>query len=329
MKKMLSLLLAAIITVCAAFACAAETETDDSFTVNDGVLEWFKAAYYDDLCTLFILQSDTLFAMQPDAQFTLYAYDQETEQPTESASGSTSQWTCSSFTDADGAEHTVWTLPDMPRDARYLRFAAGAFIDTEGTLSPEMCAKYTLVAHTDQEPWYDTALKKLALTKTEADLIEGEAICWSQNEKHLPASYFSVRIENEEGVTFVTPEYDDQNDLWISAAAGTAEYTLLVCGQQIGAPQVVSALSRTEFEAMYKKDRRLSVLAGIALIPCLPLFMIGYGILGGVVASVISLCFTPSVVLTPITVPAFSILYFGEGAVAWWETIAGLIRGTD
>lgn len=327
MKKVLSLLLAATLTVCAAFTCTAENETDDGFTVNDELLEWFKASNEDGLCTLFILRSDTLSAMQPDAQFTLYAEDPETEQPAEAESGSAAQWTHSSFTDADGAEHTVWTLPDMPSDALYLRFAAGAFADSAGSLSPELCAEYALVVHTFPE--FDTALHKLALTKTEANLIEGEAICYPQSDKHLPASYFSVRIESKEGVRFVTPEYDDENDLVIPAAAGTAEYTVLVCGQQVAPPQAVSALTRTEYEALYQKDRRRSVLLGIALIPCLPLFMIGCSIQGGFVTAIISIAFTPTVVLLPLTVPASSIVGFGQGAVVWWQMITKLIRGTD
>ena len=327
MKKVLSLLLAAILVVCAAFTCAAETETDEDFTVNGELLEWFKATNDDGLCTLFILQSDTLFAMQPGAQFMVYNDNQEIDQPEETASDSAAQWTHSSFTDAEGKEHTVWVLPDMPCNVFYLRFASGAFADRAGNLSPEMCAEYALVAQTSS--WYDTALHKLAVTKTEANLIEGETICYPQSDRHLPASYFSVRIENEDGVTFATPAYNDENNLLIPAAKGTAEYTVFVCGQQVSAPKVVSALSRAEYEAMYKKDRRQSVLLGIALIPCLPLFMIGCGIQGGFVTAIMSIVFTPTVVLMPITVPAFSVVYFGQGAVIWWQMVTKLIRGTD
>ncbi len=329
MKKMFSLLLTVMFTVCAAFTCTAETETVEGFTANDGLLEWFKATNSADQCTFFVLQNDTLFAMQPDAQFTVYVRDEETEQPAEAASGDAMRWTCSIFTDADGVEHMVWTLPDMPYDALYLRFAAGAFVDKAGNMSPELCAQYTVVAHTTQTASYDTALHKLAVLKTEANLIEDETICYPQNDEHLPASYFSVRIKNDDGVTFVTPEYDDKNNLVIPAAAGTAEYAVLVCGQQVSLPQVVSALSRTEYEAMYKKDRCRSVLIGIALIPCLPLFMLGSGIQGGFVTALMSLILGPTMVLMPLTVPAFSILSFGQGAVVWWEMITKLIRGTD
>jgi hypothetical protein len=91
----------------------------------------------------------------------------------------------------------------------------------------------------------------------------------------------------------------------------------------------VPALTRAEYEAMYQTDRRRYGLRDIALIPCLPLFILGCGIQGGFVTAIMSVIFTPTVVLMPLTVPAYSIVAFGQGAVIWWQMITKLIRGTD
>lgn len=329
MKRILSLLLAATLTFCAAFTCAAESETGDSFTTNDTLLEWFIVTHDDDPCTFFIIQNDTLFGMSPDARFTVYTIDWETEQPEEASAGGAEQWTSGSFKDADGAEHMVWTLPDMPCDAQYLRFEAGAFTDKAGDPSPEMCAKCAFNVFAVKSSYYDTALKKVLLTQTDADLIEGEAIRYPQDNKRLPASFFSVKIEDEEGVTFATPEYNDEDELLIPAKAGTAEYTFMVCGQEVGPSEAVKALTRTEYEALCKKDRPKRIMLGIALIPTLPLFMLGGGVYGGLLTAGMSLVFLPSIVALPVTAPIGSVLYFGEGAVYWWKAVTMLIFGAD
>ena len=329
MKKLISLLLAAILTFGAALTCAAQDDNIDHAAVNAEQLQWFKMINREKTCMLFIPQSKALFAMQPDAQFTVYGKEQDTEQLTALKSGSTAQWSRREFTDANGRNYAAWTLSDMPDSICRLQFAQGAFTDKSGDPSPEMSAEFSAYVNTNGVSCRSAALRKLQTVKTDTQLVEGEYISFTHYSAKIPAAFFGVQAKTDHGDLFIAAEYDAYGDLTFPATAGHVQYTLLFFGQPIDQTEAIYALSREDYANLHQKDRSVSILKGIALIPCLPVFLLIGGLGGSAAAAALSVAFTPTLVLLPLTsIPAFAV-GLGQGAQMWWQTVCDLIGGND
>ncbi|MGN0635512.1 MAG: hypothetical protein ACI4I5_04750 [Acutalibacteraceae bacterium] len=323
-KRFLSVALAVCLAMVSLMPCFAEEEVDPLDSVRWGYV--YDEAESNALL-YFILPADVQMGAE-DAAFAIQ------EEQTQSYTGTMADFATRAL--AEGKTLATLCLPEQARKVEFC-FAEGAFVLADGTPT----AAFTESRHSIEKNWeMDTAFpsESLRLLSPKGKALEGAALrfYFSGMEK-LPEDLFTLeKVEN--GTTTLLADRmeitEGEGALVTTAAAGCATYIVRYDGKALYRADL-DVLNDREYKSLTAKDRVLSILAGIGLLPLLPVELI-VGFVGGfaygmVCTPMLTCVFVPLLLFAPLIAPIGGVVcgVKGAGALAgaWADTFRRLMAG--
>lgn len=209
------------------------------------------------------------------------------------------------------------------QDALYgqLHFGEGAFVRADGTPFAAFATNYS-----DANRWsLDAdfyAEQLLRISSTHGTTVEGKKMRFSfWNMEELPEDLFTLEKCAQGETTLLADRAeitDDTAALVTTAEVGSAEYIVRYDGKEVYRTYA-NVLSAKEYRALLVKDRMLSAMLGLALIPCLPIYL-GKGFVNGIAASII---LAPMAIFSPLIILGSA----GESGIIWARNVAYYLTG--